>query len=166
MVMFTCSRCGTAVTLDLAETGYQPARKPPPRELHEDAPQLIPLRRFAIDPEPFPVLVPVPGIDRLVMDEGPRGTILVNVDDLTAVEPHPNREDMGFGCCGWDPHGPNLICAACGQGVAAEANDCGMPWHWVRLFPGAVLGAPPAPAPHTVRRRDESRKHDKRRKGR
>ncbi|GGV09396.1 hypothetical protein GCM10010182_31150 [Actinomadura cremea] len=42
------------------------------------------------------------------------------------------------------PHfGPNLICEACGQEIATEVDDCGMVWHWVRLFPDAVLGAPP-----------------------
>ncbi|MFI6298392.1 hypothetical protein ACIBEJ_42855 [Nonomuraea sp. NPDC050790] len=155
MVMFTCSRCGTAVTRDLAETGYPPARNPPPRELHEDAPQLIPRGRFAMDPEPFGVLVPIPVVDQMASDEV-RDTILVNADDLIAVEPHPNIGEMGSGCCGWDPHGPNVICAACGQGVAALANDCGMPWHWVRLFPDAVLGAPPPRSPQ----------HPERRKGR
>ncbi|MFG1947425.1 hypothetical protein [Nonomuraea sp. NPDC048826] len=149
------------MTLDLVETGYEPFRRPPRRELHEDAPQLIPRGRFAVDPEPFPVLVFVPGIERTVADKGPRGTIVVNVEDLIAVEPHPDPSSMGFGCCGLDPHGPNLMCAGCGQGIAAKANDCGMPWHWVRLFPDAVLGAPPPPKQSTVHRR-----HDKHRRGR
>ncbi|MFI0351095.1 hypothetical protein [Actinomadura sp. 9N407] len=153
------------MTLDLEETGYHPGREPPGRpDIHADAPQLIPRGRFAIDPEPFgPPFVPVPESDRLITSNGPRRTIVVNVDDLIALAPHPKREHMG-GCCGFDPHyGPNLICEACGQEIATEANDCGMLWHWVRLFPDVVLGAPPAPppAPGTVHRRHNKRRRDR-----
>jgi hypothetical protein len=63
-------------------------------------------------------------VDEFLVSAGPVGTVVIHPDDASALQPHPDGERIGIGCCGWSGQfGNNLVCP-CGQEVATLVNEC------------------------------------------
>ncbi|MFG2573751.1 hypothetical protein [Streptomyces sp. NPDC048481] len=160
MTVFLCSRCGTAITPDLAELAAVPGG--PDGDLDRDektrrAPSTVPRGHYAIDPEPWgpPYVVqddqedPEPAQSRgpvvcreegYVISAGARRTPLLHPDDAGGLQPRPDWENSG-GCCGPSGNeGLNLACP-CGAPVATLAADCFGPFE-LHLGPVRTYAVP------------------------
>lgn len=148
MTVFYCSKCGTALTPDLAALPAVPvvpnldqARPEGARQ----APATVPRGRYAIELEPWgaPFIRqqdqdnPVPAQPRgplmatqdegFVISAGTRNTVVIHPDDAPALQPLPRWENS-TGCCGPNgTEGPNRACI-CGARVATLAADCFGPY--------------------------------------
>ncbi|WP_329044916.1 hypothetical protein OG810_06225 [Streptomyces sp. NBC_01693] len=143
MTVFLCSRCGTAITPELAELAAVPDVSDDERDRDKEArqaPYTVPQGHYAIDPEPWgpPYVVqdnqedPKPAQSRgpvvcreegFVISAGSRHTVLVHPDDAASLQPLPSWENSS-GCCG--PTGDKGLNRAgpCGAPVATLAADC------------------------------------------
>ncbi|MFF8413977.1 hypothetical protein [Streptomyces omiyaensis] len=148
MTVFLCSKCGTAITPELAELAAVPDLAADERDRDEEtgrAPSTIPRGRYAIDPEPWgaPYVVqedqrnPRPAQARgylvsraeegFVVSAGSRRTVLVHPDDAAGLQPLPDWKNSA-GCCGpAGAQGLNRACP-CGAPVATLAADCFGPY--------------------------------------
>ncbi|WP_318219183.1 tyrosine-type recombinase/integrase [Streptomyces sp. SCL15-6] len=143
MTVFLCSKCGTAITPELAELAAVPDVSDDERDRDKEtrrAPSTVPRGHYAIDPEPWgqPYVVqddqedPKPAQSRgpvvcreegFVISAGSRHTVLVHPDDAAGLQPLPNWENSS-GCCGpTGDEGLNRACP-CGAPVATLAADC------------------------------------------
>ncbi|WP_416966868.1 hypothetical protein [Streptomyces sp. 4F14] len=147
MTVFLCSRCGAAITPELAELPAVPDAPVDDRDRDKEtrrAPSTVPRGRYAIDPEPwgFPYVrqddqedpkpaqsrgLLVSGEDGFVISAGNRGTVVVHPDDADGLGPLPAWENSS-GCCGpTGSEGLNRACP-CGAPVATLAADCFGPY--------------------------------------
>ncbi|TQJ46329.1 hypothetical protein FBY34_5706 [Streptomyces sp. SLBN-115] len=147
MTIFFCSKCGSAITPELAELAVVPDFSNDERDRDKEtrrAPSTVPRGRYAIDPEPWgPPYVaqddqedPKPAQSRglvvcrqgdYVVSAGSRQTVLVHPDDAEGLQPLPNWENSS-GCCGpTGDEGLNRACP-CGAPVATLAADCWTPY--------------------------------------
>ncbi|WP_141722282.1 hypothetical protein [Micromonospora haikouensis] len=142
MTIFACLVCGMPLTGDLAETAL--SDEPSEQAANDHGVPVTRVRpgRFAVDPEPFgPPYVPTTADPQVHVSDGPRGTILVNPNDVHGLGPHPDPSRRK-GCCRLDGlDGPNLVCRGCGSEVATEQSDCWVRWHDLRLQPAAVTAS-------------------------
>ncbi|OLZ65486.1 hypothetical protein AVW11_16980 [Streptomyces amritsarensis] len=143
MTVFLCSKCGTAITPELAELAAIPDVSDDERDRDKEtrrAPSTVPQGHYAIDPEPWgpPYVVQDDHEDRkpaqsrgpvvcreegFVISAGSRHTVLVHPDDAAGLQPLPNWENSS-GCCGpTGDEGLNRACP-CGAPVATLAADC------------------------------------------
>jgi hypothetical protein len=147
MTVFYCSKCGNALTPDLAALptvptvpGINVARPEGARQ----APPTVPQGYYAIEPEPWgaPFVPqkdqdnPVPSQPRgllratpdgFVISVGARNTIVLHPDDASVLQPLPRWENSS-GCCGPDgTEGLNRACP-CGARIATLAADCSGPY--------------------------------------
>lgn len=147
MTVFLCSKCGTAITPELAELAAIPDVTDGEQERDKKtrrAPSTVPQGYYAIDPEPWgpPYVVqddqenPKPGRSRgptvwgeegYIISAGVRDTVLVHPEDAPGLHPLPNWENS-YGCCGpTGDEGLNRACP-CGAAVATLAADCFGPY--------------------------------------
>ena len=153
MTVFLCSKCGTAITPDLAELAAVPdvldSEHDRDRETRR-APSTVPRGSYVFDPEPWgpPYVVQddqenpkpahfrgplVSGDEGFVISAGTRDTAVVHPDDAPGLHPLPNGENSS-GCCGpAGNQGLNRACP-CGGPVATLAADCFGP-HELHLDP-------------------------------
>ncbi|MGA4538572.1 hypothetical protein ACPA54_01090 [Uniformispora flossi] len=147
MTVFLCSKCGTAITPELA--GLAAVPDPSDDEHGRDketrrATSTVPRGRYAIDPEPWgaPYVAqddqedPKPAQSRgtlicreegFVISAGVPGTVLIHPEDALDLRPLPNWENS-TGCCGpMGDEGLNRACP-CGAPVATLAADCFGPY--------------------------------------
>ncbi|MGW1520753.1 hypothetical protein [Streptomyces sp. NPDC002287] len=143
MTVFLCSKCGTAITPELAELAAVPDPSDDEHDRDKEtrrAPSTVPRGRYAIDPEPWgpPYVVqddqedPKPAQSRgplvcreegFVISAGVPGTVLMHPEDAPDLQPLPNWENS-TGCCGpTGDEGLNRACP-CGAPVATLAADC------------------------------------------
>ncbi|WP_328374680.1 hypothetical protein OHB13_00420 [Streptomyces sp. NBC_00440] len=143
MTVFLCSKCGTAITPELAELAAIPDVSDDERNRDKEtrqAPSTVPRGHYAIDAEPWgpPYVVqddqedPKPTQSRgpavcreegFVISAGTRHTALLHPDDAAGLQPLPNWENS-TGCCGpIGDEGLNRACP-CGAPVATLAADC------------------------------------------
>ncbi|MGW7175764.1 hypothetical protein [Streptomyces xanthophaeus] len=151
--VFLCSKCGTAITPELAELATVPDVSHDDRDRDKEtrrAPSTVPQGRYAIDPEPWgaPYVAqddqedPKPaqsrglmvcGEDGFVISAGSRRTVLVHPEDAAGLRPLPGWKNSS-GCCGpTGDKGLNRACP-CGAPVATLAADCFGP-HELHLDP-------------------------------
>ncbi|MEU8461894.1 hypothetical protein [Streptomyces sp. NPDC029003] len=148
MTVFQCRSCGRALTRavterplphpDMDAEWHRPEAGPTDARGHTDSPivRMAP-GGFAVDPQPYgpPYVLDEPS--GLLVDSGPRGTLVLDPDDGTGLEPHPDPAMRRGHCCGMDGEwGPNLACA-CGAVVATVHSDC-YQVRELRLQPAAV----------------------------
>lgn len=147
MTVFLCSKCGTAITPELAELATVPNVSDDEHDRDKEtrrAPSTVPQGRYAIDPEPWgpPYVVqddqedPKPAQSRgplvcreegFVISAGVPGTVLMHPEDAPGLQPLPNWENS-TGCCGpTGDEGLNRACP-CGAAVATLAGDCFGPY--------------------------------------
>lgn len=147
MTVFLCSKCGTAITPELAELAAVPDLSIGEHDRDKEtrrAPSTIPRGRYAIEPEPWgpPYVVqddqknPKPAQSRgplicheegFVISAGSRHTVVVHPDDAAGLQPLPNGQNS-TGCCGpAGDEGLNRACP-CGAPVATLAADCFGPY--------------------------------------
>ncbi|MFB6857418.1 hypothetical protein ACFCWV_33725 [Streptomyces sp. NPDC056341] len=143
MTVFLCSKCGTAITPELAELAAIPDVFDDERDRDKKtrrAPSTVPRGHYVIDPEPWgpPYVMqhdqddPKPAQSRgplvcreegFVISAGSRQTVLLHPDDAAGLQPLPNWENSN-GCCGpTGDEGLNRACP-CGAPVATLAADC------------------------------------------
>ncbi|WP_327298844.1 hypothetical protein [Streptomyces sp. NBC_01197] len=119
MTVFLCSKCGAAITPELARLAAASELSDGEREQEKkthEAPSTVPRGRYAIDPEPWgppyvvqedqenpkpaqprgPVICPGDGF---VISAGRRHTVLTNPEDAAGLQPLPNWRNSN-GCCG------------------------------------------------------------------
>ncbi|MBO4209109.1 hypothetical protein GSF22_24380 [Micromonospora echinofusca] len=138
MVVFSCGRCGAALTPDLALSMRELIR--PAYDGRGPGPATMPRGFFAVDPEPFgtpfvpaenqddDLLHAMPGLPMMidgvnVVSAGPRDTIVVHPDDASTLRLHPEGDRL-IGCCGPNgTEGSNQVCP-CGAEVATLMADC------------------------------------------
>ncbi|MFH8640352.1 hypothetical protein [Streptomyces goshikiensis] len=147
MTVFLCSKCGTAITPQLAELAAVPNVSDDEHDRDKDtrrAPSTVPQGHYVIDAEPWgpPYVVQndqedprpaqsrgllVSGEEGFVISAGVRGTVLMYPEDAPALRPLPNWENNS-GCCGpAGNEGLNRACS-CGAAVATLAADCFGPY--------------------------------------
>ncbi|MFF5506201.1 hypothetical protein [Streptomyces roseolus] len=148
MTVFLCSKCGTALTPELAELAAIPDPSLGERDRDQEtrrAPSTIPRGRYAIEPEPWgPPYVaqsdqenPKSAQPRghlvalaeegFVTSAGSRRTVLVHPHGAAGLQPLPDWENS-TGCCGpAGDEGLNWACP-CGAPVATLAADCSGPY--------------------------------------
>ncbi|MFD5550040.1 hypothetical protein ACFWJQ_25375 [Streptomyces goshikiensis] len=147
MTVFLCSKCGTAITPQLAELAAVPNISDDEHDRDKDtrrAPSTVPQGHYVIDAEPWgpPYVVQndqedprpaqsrgllVSGEEGFVISAGVRGTVLMYPEDAPDLRPLPNWENSS-GCCGpTGNEGLNRSCS-CGAAVATLAADCFGPY--------------------------------------
>ncbi|MFD8992579.1 hypothetical protein ACFVZ4_31600 [Streptomyces goshikiensis] len=147
MTVFLCSKCGTAITPQLAELAAVPNVSDDEHDRDKDtrrAPSTVPQGHYVIDAEPWgpPYVVQndqedpkpaqsrgllVSGEEGFVISAGVRGTVLMYPEDAPDLRPLPNWENSS-GCCGpTGNEGLNRVCS-CGAAVATLAADCFGPY--------------------------------------
>ncbi|MBO1337460.1 hypothetical protein [Streptomyces sp. VRA16 Mangrove soil] len=149
--VFRCRTCGAAVTApvverdlpdpDTDEGWYQPRASPVDSDGHcaEPVVRMAP-GAFAIDPEPFGPPYVLDERSELLVESGPRGTVVLHPGDGIGMVPHPDTAMRRGYCCGMDGEwGPNLVCA-CGEIIATVHSDCYQVQE-LRLRPEAVRQA-------------------------
>ncbi|MEU9107549.1 hypothetical protein AB0D54_25040 [Streptomyces xanthophaeus] len=148
MVVFRCRGCGRAVTQavservlpdpDVDEGWYRPHAAPADVEGHTDGPivRMAP-GTFAVDAAPSGPPYVLDEASGLLVESGPRGTVVLHPGDGIALVGHPDLAMRRGYCCGMDGEwGPNLACA-CGAVVATLHSDCYQVQE-LRLQPDAV----------------------------
>jgi len=144
MTVFLCSKCGTAITPELAELATVPDVSHTEQDRDEKtrrAPSTVPRGHYAIDPEPWgppyvaqedqenpkpahprgPLVVREEGF--FVISAGVRGTIVMHPDDAPDLRFLPDWANSN-GCCGpTGDEGLNRACP-CGAPVATLAASC------------------------------------------
>jgi len=127
-VVVVCQGCGAPLTGSLMELSALPVL-----EQHEDGigfEPTIPRGRLAVDPEPVARCEDGTPTSAL-------GCLVVNPQDVLALEEHPDSL-RNSGCCGHDGlEGPNRLCPRCGSEVATLRDDCWTPVD-LRFEPQAV----------------------------
>ncbi|MFE1953383.1 hypothetical protein ACFW9D_23280 [Streptomyces sp. NPDC059524] len=147
--VFHCRDCGRALTPavterplpdpDRDEGWYRREASATDEHGHCDSPivRMAP-GTFAVDPEPSGPPYVLDEASGLLVESGPRGTVVLHHGDGPGLEPHPDPALRRGYCCGMDGEwGPNLVCG-CGAVVATLYSDC----HQVRelrLRPEAVV---------------------------
>jgi hypothetical protein len=115
-MMIHCRRCGTVLTVDLAEL------KDASRLCEDDGAGHVPRGRYCLSDGEF--------------YSGTEGDIAVNLLDVVNLKNHPDPGRLN-GCCGLDGgDGLNKICPN-GHAVATEKSDCWMP-HAMLFSPDRV----------------------------
>ncbi|UXY25064.1 hypothetical protein N8I84_42365 (plasmid) [Streptomyces cynarae] len=164
MTVFFCTKCGTALTGDLAALPAVPDVDDPDNGRDKKtglARSTVPRGHYAIDPDPWgapfvPATAPrqharSTGRELLWPDTGstvstgPRNTVVVHPDDVLPRLAPFTCGDNQTGCCGpTGAAGPNLACA-CGSRLATWAADCMGP-NELHLDPVRVHAWHPTPA--------------------
>lgn len=151
-MFFQCRGCRRAVTStvverplphpDSDEGWHRPEASPPDAGGHSAAPLVrMPPGTFAVDPDPSGPPYVLDRSSRLLVESGPRGTIVLNACDGLGLEEHPDTAMRRGYCCGMDGEwGPNLVCA-CGTVIATVYSDCYQVQE-LRLQPHAVERCP------------------------
>ncbi|MGW6704151.1 hypothetical protein ACWGDE_04565 [Streptomyces sp. NPDC054956] len=148
MAVFLCRVCRRAVTPDVNELPlpdpdgdegwYRPEASPTDVDGHTDGPivRMAP-GTFAVDPEPSGPPYVLDEASGLLVESGPRRTVVLNPGDGIGLEAHPDLAMRRGYCCGMDGEwGPNLVCA-CGAVIATVYSDCYQVQE-IRLQPDAV----------------------------
>ncbi|MEV6956464.1 hypothetical protein [Streptomyces sp. NPDC051183] len=148
MTVFGCRGCGRVVTAEVAERGlpdpdadaewYRPVAGAADEKGHTDAPivRMAP-GAFAVDTEPSGPPYVLDDSSGLLVESGPRRTVVLHPGDGIGLEGHPDLAMRRGYCCGMDGEwGPNLVCA-CGAVVATLYSDCYQVQE-LRLQPDAV----------------------------
>ncbi|SDJ72531.1 hypothetical protein [Streptomyces indicus] len=147
MNVLHCAACGRRLTEPVRRLDAVP--EPPPYEggaapdgLYR-APATLPRGAYCIDEAPFgaPYVQPSGAgeWDPCIAD-GPRGTMVLNPDDVLDLEPHPVPR-RNVGCCGpAGRDGVNRLCT-CGAEVAILSADCYTSYE-LRFVPDAVRVEP------------------------
>ncbi|MGW1711254.1 hypothetical protein ACWCP8_38905 [Streptomyces sp. NPDC002206] len=145
MTVFYCTKCGTALTGDLATLPTVPDVDDPDDGRDKKtgrARSTIPRGHYAIDPDPWgapfvPAVEPRQHARRTgrellrlqsgtgtTVSAGQRDSVVVHPDDVLPRLNSFKCGDNWTGCCGpTGTHGPNLACA-CGSRLATWAADC------------------------------------------
>ncbi|MFF9813457.1 hypothetical protein [Streptomyces sp. NPDC014006] len=147
MTVFLCSKCGTAITPELVELAAVPDVSDSLQDRDKKTRRAASTVRqgyYAIDPEPWgpPYVLQddqdnpqqaqsrgplVCNEEGFVISAGTPGTILVNPEDASDLQPLPDWENS-TGCCGpTGNEGLNRACP-CGAPVATLAADCFGPY--------------------------------------
>lgn len=155
-VVFLCGTCGAELTGPLRRLPRVP--EPPYHPWWEaeqmgPSPATVPSGCYAVEAEPYGpplVVAEAPGPvhprhgtrhdreGRPLVSAGPRGTIVVNPDDVRGLE----LRHASPACCGATPDGgPNQVCG-CGALVAILCSDCCLPYE-LHLVPGRVRAVVP-----------------------
>jgi hypothetical protein len=142
MTVFSCKKCGAALTPDLTPLTAVPMPAACDEVANDEATRFarstIPQGFYAVDPDPWgaPFIHPPAGqplhrsprtllmvdADRLT-SAGPRNTVILHPSDAIALQQFVNGRNRE-GCCGpTGAHGPNLACS-CGSRLATLAADC------------------------------------------
>ncbi|MEY9966880.1 hypothetical protein ABIA33_004945 [Streptacidiphilus sp. MAP12-16] len=143
MTVFSCARCGTALTGDLVALPAVPDVDDPDEgrdKKTQRARSTVPRGHYAIDPDPWGAPFRAAAAPRQhtrsrgrgllrtgtgsTISAGQRDSLVVHPDDvLPRLDPF-TCGDNWTGCCGpTGAHGPNLGCA-CGSRLATWAADC------------------------------------------
>ncbi|MEU8757669.1 hypothetical protein [Streptomyces sp. NPDC048659] len=152
MTFFRCRVCRRVLSAGVVERvlpeadsddgWHRPEAAPSGADGHTDAPVVrMPPGTFAVDPEPSGPPYVLDEGSGLLVESGPRGTLVLHPDDGLGMDPHPDPALRRGYCCGMDGEwGPNLVCG-CGAVVATRYSDCYQVQE-LRLLPDAVERAP------------------------